>query len=302
MVCPRQWALRYWWYFRPIDDNKWRLGGTLLHTCYQYWYASLLPPEARPEWFWEKTLAQRLNEQGVKHPDLVQMAHANLKDYMIDFEDEGHTLTPVGIEEEYQTTLGELDPGGPWPELDNEIVSCRLDLLFRNAAGLWIRDYKSHGRSKVNPRTGRLTRWKEDGEFAIHWQALMNLHILRKCYGPEVLGFQILRATRQPTKYGRYDFDVHVLTITDMAYNETPRMIRKAVRREHEIIEALDRGEPPDPAYHACMGRFGPCDYRDACMAKNKYKMKETLMNPRLFTRPPQEEIDQMRAGLRREP
>jgi len=297
-TCERMWALRYHWYFRQTTDTVYRLGGTLIHTAYEYWYASQMPEDQRPAWFWQETLQDKLRRQAAQMPEpirtqLFEMALANLAHYMQRYAADQETFKVVSIEEEYRATLRELDPGGPWPELDDDIVTCRTDLVYENAAGYWVMDYKSHGRSKVNPRTGRLTRWKDDGEYGLNWQVLWNLHILRKRYGSKVRGFVIQRTTRQEP----YDFDRTPLTIPPLAYEEAPRVMRELVKYEYDVMSKVDNGEKPSPRFHACYGRYGPCDYRDVCMASSPADQRLILEN--MFTQPPEHELLAARAKLR---
>jgi hypothetical protein len=300
-TCERLWALRYYWFIRLAKDNPWRLGGTLVHTTREYLFASMMPEHERPAWFYNATLEQRLWEQAGGHAqktELVNMSMANLADYMQFAQANIPNMRPIAIEREEWATLGELDPGGPWPELDPEIVTCRNDLLYQDGPWEDVMDFKSHGRSKVNSRTGRLTKWKPDGEYGLNWQALVNLHLTRARRGPMVRAFVIGRTTRQVTQLGFYDHDHHVLEIPGMAYEETPRQLRRLVKKERDLMHRLDCGGTPEPSYHACYGRFGPCDYRYACMAKNKAQMMERLMGEE-YTQAPQKEIQENRSKLR---
>jgi len=297
-TCERLWALRYYYFIRPINDNEWRLGGTLIHTTREYYYANMLT--TKPAWFYERSLEERLKEQAQRHPKrvaLVSMAFGNLRDYIHYAEENLSGLTVLGIEEEETVTLGELDPGGPWPELDCEIVTCRNDMIYRRGARK-ILDYKSHGRSKTNTRTGRLTKWRNDGEHGIDWQAMTNLHLTRLRRGADFSDFVIARTTRQPVKEGYYDNDHHTLKIPTMAYEEMPRLLRRAVKKERDLMGRLEAGTPPVPDYAACMTRFGPCDYRYACMAEKKTAMLSRLAGPE-FAQSSAEDIAKNRASLR---
>lgn len=338
-TCERLWALRYYWFYRQQKDVGWRLGGTLLHTAYQYYYASLLPENERPEWFFKTALRERLEQQARVIPEperskLLEMANNNLVMYMHRYKEDQANFKPIGIEEEHQATLGEIDPGTtfegateaevasrakavfgtddigyevistagavpvkirarPWPWLDKDIISSRYDLIYETPAGIWIMDYKTHGRSRVNPTTGRLSRWYEDGEYGLNWQVLINLVILRKRLGPRVLGFIIQRSTRQEP----YDFDRHVLEIPQLAYDETPRVARELVKHEYDVKARIEAGGRPSPRFHACYGRYGPCDYREVCMLHTREAMLSRLNQS--FTRPPADEIQRMWNGLR---
>lgn len=226
---------------------------------------------------------------------LVAMSMANLLQYMQFYAEDRNYLEPLHIEEEFTATVGELDPGGPDSSLDNEIVTCRPDLIYRTKSGaISVLDYKSHGNSRVNPTTGRLTRWnQETGEYALNWQVLTNLHIVRARLGYRVADFVIQRTTRQEP----YDFDRHVLKIPQLAYTEAPRVMRELVKQERESIVKLERGERPSPRFHACMGRFGPCDYRFVCTATDRDMMLDRLQTK--YSCPPREEVLTMRSRLR---
>jgi hypothetical protein len=273
------------------------MGGTLIHTGRQYYFASLLPEAQRPRWFYERSMLDAMRAQSGAFPELVQMANDNTATYMREqMDSDAALLTPIAIEEEFCATLGELDPGGPDSSLDNEIVSCRTDLVYKNEGGLWILDYKSLGYGGINKKTGELLRWKEDNEFALNWQVLVNLHILRKRLGPVVRGFVIERTTRQPP----YRHDRHVLSVPQMAYENAPRVARACVQREHEVTEQVRRGIVPLQSPWACTGRYGHCDYRDVCMADSKKEMLSILNDRSRFWQPPPEELARMQASLTR--
>lgn len=296
-TCERLWALRYLWFYRPVSDAPWRMGGSLLHTCYQYWYASMM--EKKYAWFEQQSLldALRIQAQGIVEPartELTRMALANFVHYRRRYEDDARVIVPIAIEEEFAATLGELDPGGPWPELDQDLVTCRSDMVYRDlSGGVWIMDYKSHGRSKVNPRTGLLTKWASDGEYSLNWQVLINLLVLRARIG-RVDGFVIQRTTRQEP----YDFDRHVLTIPLLAYQEAGRVARELVHREYEVKEKIARGEKPSPRFHACYGRYGPCDYHYVCTAATREEMNTRLQSS-TYTHMPAEQVAALNARLR---
>jgi hypothetical protein len=178
--------------------------------------------------------------------------------------------------------------------LDNDVITSRNDLVYESESGIWIMDYKTVGRSKTNSRTGRLIRWNEANEFALNWQSLINLHILRAKLGPRVRGFVVTRATRQPP----YDFDRNPLTIPSIAYMEAPRAAREAVLHEYEVMRKIEQGSKPRPSYHACWGRYGACDYRDVCRAHTEEERAKILTGPS-YTQMPAAEIQAFKSRLR---
>lgn len=292
------WALRYYWHLRENTDKPHRVGGTMLHTVYEYHYARRM--EAPPAWFYEKSLEDKLSEQAAILPEphrsrMLGMVKENYAEFLQYYGAAGErdpVQRVIAIEQEFVARIGDIDPGGPNSALDNEVVSCRPDLVYENHAGEWILDYKSHGRSRVNPRTGRLTRWQEDGEYGINFQSLVNLHVVRAHRGPKVRGFVVRRTTRQPP----YDFDDHTVRIPAVAYQEAPWLMRALVQREVDLAAKIADGVPPLPAYFACYGRFGPCDYYEACMSPTKERMREVLLAN--FSQPSAEFLAAQRARL----
>jgi len=280
-VCERKWAFRYHWDFRPPAraDKDWRLGGTLIHLCLAYYYASRMPVETQPHWFKVKDLYQALKDEGQGRDHVIESAKASLAAYMQEYA--ADDIRPMWIEKEWTAKLGELDPGGPWPELDDEEVTCRSDLVYeltRSGFGN-IMDHKSFGVSKTR-RDGTLVKWSPDGEFSLNWQILVNLQIvraelLRMGRDPTWLrGFVIQRCTRNSP----YVFDRNVVPISQAAYSYTPRLLRKAVKMELDLMARIEAGDAPDPNYDACYGKYGPCDYIDVCRAATDEQAKAVLL------------------------
>lgn len=277
---------RYWWLkyeqkYMLVRDKPFRLRGTLIHLCMQYHYGAQL--RQQPSWFYEQTLDQALEEKGRGHPGDVLVSKRLLEQYRTTYTVE--PWTPFAIEEEFSATIGELDPGGPDPSLDGEVVTCRPDLLVlalhdvTRQPYLDVFDYKSAGKNwefadgKWRIRGG-LEPWKDDGgPYRIPWQPLVYLHILRapsnaaKLEHMNVRGFWIQRLTREPDRFGRHHFDRHLLTIPRVAYEETPRVMRAAVARERYIRDNAAKGIKPMPCTYACRTPFGACDFVDVCSA-----------------------------------
>lgn len=294
------WAYRYYYGYRGKSDSPHRMGGSLIHTCYQYHFANIMPPEKRPEWFYRENLVTALKRQamGIDEPartDLVTMALENFAAFRSWYPDDAKLFEPISIEDEFAATLGELDPGGPWPELDNDVVTFRGDLIIaaRLNGDITLVDYKTLGSSKVHPKTRRLLRWNPTSEYGLHWQTLMNLHILRKHYGARVRHVAVQRTTRQIP----YDFDRPLLLIPDQAYAETPRVMRELVKMEYDVIGKILAGGKPSPRFHACFHRYGDCDYKIACMEASEAQHILTL--EKYFTKPSPAESAAARRRLR---
>jgi hypothetical protein len=267
--CERFFHLRYGIGVRPTEEPEYRLSGTLIHLALAYHYAAKM--DQRPKWFSEKSLDERLDEECHGRHELAQLArdvHAAYKNYW-----SSEAWRPVAVEQEFAATLGELDPDCPsgWDRRhDNQIVTCRADLIVEINGELWIVDHKTQG---GNHKSQRLDKWHDDGEFLLNWQVLMNLHILRKRAKTSVRGFVINRIRRRMP----FDFDRHVLQVPLRAYEQAPRTARSMVARELYIRDKAESGIAPIPNFAACFGRYGPCDYRQLCAADSKEEQDRLL-------------------------
>lgn len=273
-TCPLAWYLRYILYLRPIAEPSYRMLGTLIHVALAYWYASQL--EEAPNWFHELDLKTKLRLIAPNQPKLVQRALDVLADYMTAEEvlSSDRLLKTVWIETEFKARIGELDPGGPSPELDDEWVTARLDRVVEDTDGcLWIMDYKCSGWSRR--KDGKLDSWKDQGEFVIDWQVLLGLAILRQRVKNRIVkGFMIRRIKREPP----FDYDTVPLEIPERPYRRVGRMARAQVAAENHwlaragtarSIGELLGGDVLPEHYWACKGtRYGPCDYRRLCAAR----------------------------------
>lgn len=288
--CERMGYLRYDQGYIPEKDKPFRMRGTLFHLSLAFHYAARMAPP--PTWYQMTTLDAALDQVGAGWPEDIRKTRQFLSCYRREYVQE--PWTPYMIEEELQTTIGEIDPGGPDSSLDHEVITCRADLVVlaidpeTREPVLWIIDYKSAGKNWdfVDGRwimRGGLEPWKEDGDYLLNWQVLVNLHILRapsnrlRLGGYPVKGFYIQRMTREPDGYGRFYFDRHLVTAPHMAYARAPRVAREAVRRERQVLENIKNGIAPNPSYWACYGKYGPCDYRDVCAARDVEQQNQIL-------------------------
>ncbi|APU88856.1 conserved hypothetical protein [Virus Rctr197k] len=284
------WWLKYDQRWEALQDKPFRLRGTLIHLCLQYHYASKMAQP--PSWFFERDLDTALDQDGAGYPSDVLKAKELLFAYQREYLQE--PWTPYAVEEEFQATVGELDPGGPDSSLDDEIVTCRPDLLavehdpLTREPFLWVYDYKTSGKNWefADGRwimRGGLERWKDDGPYALHWQVLINLLILRaktnavRLSHLPVRGFVIQRMTREPDRGLKYHFDRHTLKVPAGPYQQAPRAIRACVARERAIRDGVEKGLAPAPSFWACNTKFGPCDFRDVCLGPTPEERQKIL-------------------------
>lgn len=299
-------------------DKPTRLRGTLIHLCMAYYYASKMSPDIQPAWFGQKDLHTALDEKGRGLPDGIFRALEVMTAYNEHYKDQKPVWTPMFIEDEFFATPRELDPA-----IDQEIetlshraeqeqnsekrsqleyhlahlrhlksfddfpVSCRPDLIVKIMAAtgpeLWIVDHKSQG--KAWGKGKGLRKWKDDGEYVLDWQVLVNLVVARapsnvaRLKGLPIKGFIINRMTREPDENGRYFFDHHILNVPHVAYTRTPRRMRAALAKELVVRQKVDNGILPDQNFWACQGRYGACDYRPLCSAKTQKAAYDLLQS-----------------------
>ena len=263
--CARQWVFRYRRRIVSKDEPDWRLCGTVIHDAVAYRYSERMHDMGHewPSWWTGETLDEVIGKSGSGKPHIIQTAREVADAYPEYWWASGaETWEPIAVEEEFQATVGELDPDADDKTLDDEVVTCGTDLVVRDVKGdLWAVDHKT---KSLDWRTKRMAEWDPDGAFALSWQAYINLHILRKRYPHDtVRGFIVNRISRQKP----YGFDRYVLPCSDMVYTTVPRVIRAQVAEELRIDGMLRAGEAPVPSYWHCDTKFGPCDYRRLCNA-----------------------------------
>lgn len=266
-TCKRLYALRYVFEIIGKEDKPYRMAGTLVHLCLAYHYAEQLA--VRPDWL-STPLDAALEIEGAGCPNEIKLAKDIYAYYKANVA-AGDTLKPVYVEQQFEATIGQIDPGGPDPELDSESISIRPDLVAELNGELWIVDHKTQ---RGGWNSDRLGVWKDDGEFLMSWQAMLYLHVLRALETRPVKGFLIQRVKRNPP----YDHDRNPLRIPALAYKQVPRAARDMVREELKIRRELRQGTAPTPNFAACQGRYGPCDYRDLCSADSEV-MKALAMS-----------------------
>jgi hypothetical protein len=253
-----------------------------------------------PPWYHNQSLEERLQQQVMAAPPSMRVAMlydtaANLRAFMHRFQDDAREIIPRYLEHEFKVRLGDMDPGGPWPELDDELVTSRCDFAYSPVDApetLWLLDYKTLGWSKTDPQTGLLQSWNPKGRWRLSWQSLINLHAARAEH-PDVRGFIILRATRQEP----WDFDRHPLNIPKLPYQEAASTCRHAIKRENELTARLERGEKPIPQYGSCHGEYGSCDYIEYCTAATERDRQAVLEED--FVQPSSDAIARARSALK---
>ena len=263
--CEMQFALHYLMGVSPRVEPPWRMTGKLVHLALANYYGAKL--DAPPDYV-NIPLRDQLEAMAPDQPTEVETALQVLDAYKR--WSAGESWRPVYVEEEFRATLGELDPGGPNPELDNEVITCRSDLVVEQNGELLIVDYKCSAGEWGHER---LPRWSDNNEYRIFWQGMINLHILRKRLNKPVRGFVILRVKRKAP----FDFDRNLLQIPQLAYERVPRIAREFVRRELDLVRRVKAGERPVQNFTACHSKYGACDYISLCSASSSAFQQQVL-------------------------
>lgn len=291
--CPRKWYLRYRQGIREAKDKKFRIGGTLHHDAIAYAYAERIIEQGKwptPSWWTGEALDDILARHGEGWPVQVafarEMYHAYRNYWWYGSVPE--PWEPVAVEEQFVATIGEIDPIDVDDPFADQIVTCGTDLVVRNTLTnqLWICDHKSKGFDPFNrSRTKRMEPWvrKSTGggdheQYAVHWQALVNLYLVRRAFPDEVVaGFIINRFTREKTPEGKFLFDRHPLHVSPRVYERAPSVLRYAVMQESRLDGIVAAGGQPEPHYWACHGKYGSCDYIGLCNADDEDAMNRVL-------------------------
>lgn len=289
--CQRKWWFRYVQRVVARGEPEFRLMGTLIHSAVAFHYASMMLPELQPDWFKAKPLYQELLDQARGNAVLADRAFEIGEQYIEYWRLRGCDWVPFSVEQEYSASIGTIDPDGEdepaftldvldatgkprqltFPTLNDERITCRTDLIVQRSSNgtMWAVDHKSKNPEFHADRFGKVN---PNGEFALDWQVLVNLMILRANDLP-VRGFIIQRIKRDPP------FDCHrqVLNVPGLAYEQAPRLARNQVRLEREQYRSLAAGKTPIPNFFNCFGRFGACDYRPICSAEDADEQRGIL-------------------------
>ena len=280
-VCPRKWYFHNALKLVPKSTPDYYMVGTLVHLCLAYHYGPQC--KLRPAWLKEATLDEALNKTGRGYPQQIALAKEIYEAYVDYWAGHDSGWEPFGVEEEFTATLGQIrklvNPKAGAQPLDNEVVSSRLDLLVKMNGRVWAVDYKTtagggFGSSK------RLPTWNPEGEYAVHFQFMLQTAILRVNFGSEFGGVIVERILKKPP----FDFDRSVAPIQRRMFNELPDILARLCAAERSIAmqtyEAHGAGEDmtlwkPTGNPWNCWGWGHPCEYRPICIAETNEQERE---------------------------
>ena len=279
--CARKWYFRWAKGLVPKKTAKHFIEGTLVHLALAYYRAEQMAQVGKaPAWFTEQpSMDLALEKEGEGYPEAIELAKDILKAYRKNYDN--HDLwEPVSMEEEFTATIGQIRKlVNPYAEAkpdDGEVVSSRIDFLYRTAAGLWACDYKTtaHG------YRGRLSDWNPDGEYGVPWQFMVQTAILRVNFGDQFRGVVVERILKKPP----YDFDRNVVKIPRSIFMDMPEIIARQCAAEREIARSafaaqqaganMDEWLPLGNPW-SCYSWGHPCEYRNLCTAETEGTKKD---------------------------
>lgn len=266
---------------RAAGGNFYMDYGTLVHTAMAYHYAAQM--ERKPHWYIECPDALvALEDDCLGNPQWLRNVQALMEWYKV--WEIGQPWKPIYCEEEFETTVGTLDPLGEdepgfdleftradgskytqtYPNLNAEIVTCRPDLIVERNGDNFIIDHKtaSPGR-KDRDRLPIIDPTNPDYKYA--WQCMVNLQIVRTKM--PIKGFELNRVKREIPFDGSRD----PMPISPRMYEKVPATIRASVKKEREIMKKIANGfkDPLTVNPWQCEAGF-KCAYTRLCYAFDK--------------------------------
>lgn len=252
--------VRYYWSdhvgLKPLKGSNFYMDfGTLGHTAMAYFYADKMT-ERKPKWYDEYPDREKaLHSDADGNPSWLR----NMTDLMSFYKkyEAGDPWEPIYIEEEFEATVGEIDPDGDdepaesieyidakgekkvhvFPNLNSEIVTCRPDLVVKRNGFNWIIDHKIVGGGKKDRE--RLPVINDQyPDYKYSWQQMVNLLIVRKGRCVEapgeklpVQGFILNRVKRD----NPFDVSRDLVSVSPRMYQKIPKTIRETVRKSRAL-------------------------------------------------------------------
>jgi hypothetical protein len=280
--CERAWDFRYQQGLRPKDKSEPALLGTAFHQLRAFYWGTRLDPSIR-----EKSHYAWLNDDPDEvlakicegRPAAFTQARKMLDHYAEWVSESSAKLwEPVAIEEQFVCTVGDLMPDCE-PGLRDEVVSCRVDSVFRvmgpngDPLGKVIVDCKT----SASKRGDTLPWWNGDFK-ALSFQGAMNLHIIRAAEAREASPLPVLHfAHERVRQYEPFDIDVRSVDIPPDLYDWSPGATACAIAGEM-VVELRGEAHPTGALTGGCY----LCDYKKLCAVSSTEEREER--KTKLFT------------------
>lgn len=292
--CDQAYIYRHVWRLERKAPNFYLDFGTLVHTGLAYHYVEKM--SSLPAWYMRQPnveIAMQADAKG--KPQWLRDAKDLLEAYKRRYASD--PWLPLHVEEEFEATVGALDPEGqddpPFevtlrdyygnartfqqPSLNEEVVTCRPDIIFVEAGIKKVGDHKTGGGGRGNNDSERLPPI-EGIWYDYLWQQMYNLHIVRQTY-PDVEEFVFNRIKRSTP----FDFDRLPGSYPAGRYAKVPAMVRASIRSEREKLRRISEGATPQWYQWEC----GRCDFRALCDAESdldfRLQLKSGYHPPQAF-------------------
>jgi hypothetical protein len=262
--------------FRPKMQKPAPLTGTLMHLHLAYHFGSMC--DEIPPWFGIAPKDAVIEEEARGYPKLIDKADEMYTNWM--YYTQHRRIKPVAVEHEFYTTVGLIDPGGPFPELDDQLVTCRTDLLFRGPDGfLYLNDYKTTAGTYVRSTQSRkLGPWRKNNRFRLSLQVALNLLYARHVLKEPIKAMFIERILSSEP----WTVDMNVVKMGKWIYSKAPRLVRMAKKAEVDIAKRFRENGmrdilPTGMLTGSCASGYGPCEFSDWCCAETVTERRQIL-------------------------
>jgi hypothetical protein len=284
--CPRKWYFQNVLELEPKRPAIYYVEGTLIHLALAYHHASRMA--VKPQWFLETTLDAALAREGRGWPQAIELAKDVGEAYARRYAED--PWQPLAIEHEFSASVGEIrrltQPFAPAQPDDDERVSARIDLFLRSGGYLWAADYKS----TAHASSRGLTPLNPEGEYAVHWQFLLQTAIMRVNFGAEFRGVLVERVSKKAP----HDFDRAVAPISQAMFNGLADVVARQCRAERELVSEVASsgvlGASAGPSAGSssewlpvgnpwsCFSWGHPCEFRQLCTSETFGQRQSTLV------------------------
>lgn len=287
MSCEVKWFWSGFMGYSKTGGNFYMDFGTLGHTGLSYHYGEQL--EKKPQWLVNNpdiTVAMEIDSKGEAR--WLKQAKDMLAAYKNHYASD--PWKPLHVEEEFTAKVGELDPDGedepaiePFefkdifgrsrvlqrPSLNDEVVSCRPDMIALDGGRHIIVDHKVQGGGQKSNKDRLPVISAQYPDYRYMWQAMVYMTIMRR-YLP-IESFYLNRIKRDvPFDFSRDKVDLYARPM-----KKIPGAIREAVRKRRNLmVKAAKSPDKLTPHFGMCSF----CDYTRLCYTDTAEERNHRLM------------------------
>lgn len=286
--CEVRWFWSAFMGYQKSGGNFYMDFGTLGHTALAYHYAQQMA--RKPQWLIDQPDAEiALEMDSLGEAGWLRTVKELLKAYKAHYAVD--TWKPLYVEEEFLSTVGQLDPEGvdeppigpieftdihgrqrvlQRPSLNEEVVSCRPDIIAEEHGRLIVGDHKVQGGGQRSNKD-RLPIVSDDyPDYRYMWQAMVNLTIVRQHLPVEAFVFNRLKRNVP------FDFSRDPVTVYQRNMRKIPKAIRAAVKRRREVmLKAATMPNELVPRFSECTY----CDYTRLCYTDTREERDARLLS-----------------------